>query len=589
MDESTLASEPLVALARFVRVSCFQGDPVHVGRLLSRRTIVLAASVSTLAVATLPAGAASSAAHGRATSSLTIASLRISGQTVALGRIAAVASNATGAHLARLVVTPLAYNFPAVGQSGTPGQQTITPSSGSTTVPSAPSVIALPNGLGSVKGPTFVAEAKDGPAAVLAAAKLSALGRITLAGVPLNLSAASLNHEAEVVSTSATAEKSLSLGDLSLPSLSDLLASLGLDLQGTLDQLTQGKLTQLVSLVTTTTSGAIQTANTAVDTAQSAVTNAGATPAATLTAAQGQLSAAQADATAKNTAFDSAWSTAYGALGGLQAALDAALTTAGLTAPLTAAQFDDAVNNNATLLAALTTAFGATETTLATLAAAAVAADGLATAVNGLVDALQSLVDTVLGKINADGDPLASLGGIKLTTKAVAASTPKASANLTVASIDVLGQAASLGTVTDALDTVGSTLASVLNSVPGVKFAPPSISVGKPSHSTHTSGTTRFASASVTGVTVTLPTLDLSGVGLPLALPGGVTSASGALVLGNLSESASWTPATVSNSPVPAGAGGPQLGDTGGKVLLPILATVIVGLAVGVRRRWTGA
>ena len=287
--------------------------------------------------------------------------------------------------------------------------------------------------------------------------------------------------------------------------------------------------------------------------------------------------------------FDTAWSTAYGALGPLQAALDTALTTAGLSAPLTAAQFDDAVNNNSTLLTALTTAFGATETTLAALAAAAVAADQLVTAVNTLVDALQNLVTKVFAKINADGDPLASLGGVKLTTKAVAASTPKAAASLTVASVDVLGQAASLSTVTDALDTVGSTLASVLNSVPGVSFVPPSIAIGKPSHSTRISGTTRFATASVRGVTVNLPTLDLSGVGLPLALPGGLTSASGSLVLGNLTESASWTPAAASNSPVPASSGGPQLGDTGGKVMLPILATIIVGLAVAVRRRWSDA
>jgi hypothetical protein len=551
--------------------------------------VVAVASLAAVAAAALPAGATSTASHGRATSSLTILSLRIGGQSVAAGRIVAVASNASSGHIAKLVVTPLAYNFPAAGQSGTVGQQTITPSSGSTTVPSAPSVIALPNGLGSVKGPTFVAEAKDGAAAVLAAAKLSALGKVTLAGVPLNLHAASLTHEAEVVSTGATAEKSLSLGDLSLPSLADLLASLGLDLSATLDQLTQGKLTQLAGLVTTTTSGAIKTANTAVDQAQTGVTQAGATPGATLTAAQAQLATAQSDATAKNTAFDTAWSTAYGALGPLQAALDAALTTAGLSAPLTAAQFDDAVNNNPTLLAALQTAFGATETTLASLAAAAVAADALATAVNALVDALQNLIDTVLTKINADGDPLAALGGVKLSTKTVAASTPKAGASLSVASIDVLGQAASLSTVTGAVDTVGSTLASVLNSVPGVTFTPPSIAVGKPSHSTRTSGTTRYATASVRGVTVNLPTLDLSGAALPLALPGGVTSGAGALVLGDLTESASFTPGAVSSSPVPGGAGGPQLSETGGKILLPILATVLLGVAVAVRRRWSAA
>jgi hypothetical protein len=552
--------------------------------------VVAATSLAVLAVAALPAGATSTAAKGRATSSLTIVSLRIAGQSVSVGRIVAVATNASTPHVAKLVVTPLAYNFPATGKSGTVGQQTITPSSGTTTVPGTPSSIALPNGLGSVRGPTFVAEAKDTATDVLATAKLSALGKVTLAGVPLNLRLASLNHEAQVVSSSATAEKSFSLGDLSLPSLSDLLASLGLDLSSTLDQLTQGKLTQLVGLVGSTTSGAVKTANTAVDTAQAGVTTAGGVPASTLTAAQTQLATAQADATQKNSDFDAAWSTAYGALGPLQAALDSALTTAGLTAPLTAAQFNDAVMNNPTLLAALQAAFGATETSLATLAAAAVAADALATAVNALVDALQNLVNTVLGKINADSDPLASLGGVKLTTKAVAASAPTASAALSVASMDVLGQAATLSTVTDAVATVGSTLASVLNSVPGVTFVPPSIAVGTPSHSVRTSGATRFAAASLRGVTVTLPTLALSGAAVPLALPGGLTSGAGKLVLGNLSESASWTPASAtSGSPVPGGAGGPQLGDTGGKLLLPILATILIGLAVAARRRWSDA
>ena len=573
------------------------GVPVHVGRLPSRRSVLAVAALGAVAAAVLPAGATTTttASHGKATSSLTILSLRIAGQSVALGRVVAVAGN-TSPHVARLVVSPIVYNFPAVSQSGSPGQQTITPSSGATTVP-APAAVALPNGLGSVKGPTFLAEAKDAAGTVLATAKLSALGKVTLAGVPINLQAASLNHEAQVLSTGATAEKSLSLGDLSLPSLTDLLSSLGLDLGATLDQLTQGKLTQLVGLVASTSSGAIAAANSAVDTAQAGVTQAGATPAATLTAAQAQLASAQSDATAKNTAFDTAWSTAYGALGvPAQTALSTALAAVPpplgpLAVPLTADQFDAVVQQGGAGLTALQTAFGATETTLATAAAAAVTAEDLATAVNALVDALQNLVNKVLAKINADGDPLASLGGVKLTTKAVAASTPKASANLSVASLDVLGQAASLSTVTDALDTVGSTLASVLNSVPGVTFTPPSISVGKATHSTHTSGTTRFASAAVTGVTVNLPTLALSGAALPLALPGGVTSGAGSLVLGQLSESASWAPSVshTSGSPVPGGAGGPQLGDTGGNVLLPILATVLLGLAVVVRRRWSAA
>src|SRR4051812_12851182 len=136
-----------------------------------------------------------------------------------------------------------------------------TSASGSTRVPGAAGSVTLPNGLGSVTGPTFVAEAKDTAAGVLATTRLSTIGKVNLSGVPINLHLVSLDHTARVVSGNATAEKSFSLGDLSLPTLSQLLAALGLDLTGTLDELTQGKLTQLAGLVTTTTSGVIKTAN----------------------------------------------------------------------------------------------------------------------------------------------------------------------------------------------------------------------------------------------------------------------------------------------------------------------------------------
>jgi hypothetical protein len=548
---------------------------------------VAVTAVGAIAAVAMPAGAVTTTtpSHGHATSTLTILQLRIAGQTVTAGRISAVAGNAASPHVAKLVVTPLDSTA-----TGPIGQQTITPASGSATVPGTPGSVNLPSGLGSVTGPTFVAEAKDGAAAVLATAKLSALGKVTLAGVPLNLKLASLNDTAQVVASNATAEKSFSLGDLSLPSIADLLASLGLDLTQTLDELTQGKLTQLAGLVTTTSSGAVKAANDAVDTAQAGVQTAGGTPAATLNGAIAQAATAQSDATQANADFDSAWSAAYGALSvPVQTVLDTALTTAGLTAPLTAAQFNDAVVNDPTLLAALQTAFGATETTLASLAAAAVAADQLATAVNALVDALQALVNAVLNAVNADGDPIASLGGVKVTTRAVAARTPTAAAGVSIATVDVLGQAQALSTLTGAVAGVAATLSSVLNSVPGVTFTPPAIAVGTPSKSTRTQGRTRYAAASVRGVTVTLPTLALAAPALPLALPGGLNSGAGSLVLGELTERAQWTPSSTVTSGSPVPGGGQQLGDTGGRVLLPIIATLLLGVAVAVRRRWSAA
>jgi hypothetical protein len=124
-----------------------------------------------------------------------------------------------------------------------------------------------------------------------------------------------------------------------------------------------------------------------------------------------------------------------------------------------------------------------------------------------------------------------------------------------------------------------------------VTFTPPAIAIGKATKSVHTQGRTRFATASVRGLAVTLPTLALSAAAVPLALPGGVTSGAGSLVVGELSESAQWTPSSsqTSGSPVPGGAGGPQLSETGSTILLPILATLVVGVAVLLRRRWVRA
>src|SRR3954453_5767957 len=569
---------PSGTFSRASSVLTLRGVPLHVSRVLTRRSTVAVIAVGAMGAATLPAGAATTTtttpSHGKASSTLTIVRLKIGGQSVSLGRISAVAGTLKTPHTAALTVTPIAYDFPAVGKSGSLGQQTITPANGSVTVPTPPASIALPNGLGSVIGPSFTAHAKDGAAAVLAAAKLSTIGKVTLAGVPLDLRLASLGNLAQVVSTNATADKTLSIGDLSLPSVNDLLAGLGLDIS----RLTQDQLTQLAGVVGTVSS-AISTLNTQIDTLQTQVAGAPATLAAGDAAVTTATSALQTQLDALNAALqDPTTGAAPTAL------LTTALTTAGLSLPTVPITLPAWSAFSATLQNAIATFSDATLST--TLAAANTALDQA----QQLVTDLTSLLGLVTGAL--DADPIASLGGVKLTTKAVAARTPHAVSTLSVASVDVLGQASALSALSGAVDTLGSTLASVLNSVPGVTFVPPSISVGTPSHSTKTVGRTRFANASVTGVTLTLPTLDLSGAGLPLALPGGL-SASGSLVLGQLTEGAQWTPpishttTSTSGSPVPGG--GQQLGDTGGRVLLPILATIVLGVAVAVRRRWSAA
>ncbi len=550
---------------------------MHLSRQL-RRPALAALTVSAVAALSLPAGAASSstASKGAATSSLAILRVTLSGTTITAGQIAAVAGTTTKPHQAKLVVTPIDSTL-----TGPVGQQTITPSSSSSTVPATPKSVDLPAGLGSVTGPTFGVKAADDATGVLASAALKALGKVTVLTVPLNLKAASLSDVAAVTSSKARAEKSLTLGSLSLPSLNDLLASLGLDLNGLLDQLTQGKLTQLAGLVTSTASGAVKTANDAVDSAQAAV--GGTVPknldAATsaLTAATGTLTTAKGTLTTATGAFN----TAFGAIPALA-------LPAGVATGTTADQFLALAPAVQSVVDALSVAdLGALATAVKTAEAAVQTAQDAVDAVQALVTALTDLINAVLGAVTGDDNPLAALGNIKVTTSAIAAKTPKADASVDVGSVHVLGALTPLASLTKTLGTVTNTLSSVLDSVAGVSFTAPTLTIGTPTKSTKTTGKTRFASASITGVKLTLPSLTLPAA---LALPGVPTGISGALTFGQLSETAQWTPganvATPSTPRTPSSSPqGAPLPDTGGSPLLPIAGLLILGSGVLLWRR----
>jgi len=236
-----------------------------------------------LAASAAPALAATTTtpATGAAQSSLTLLDLTLGGHHASVGQIAAVASDTTS-RVAQLVVTP------AVLDSTVVGRQTVTPANAPATVPSGSAqTISVPNLL-SLTGPTLAVDAKTAPS-VLTSAALKALGTVTLtpaglASLPLNLQAATLDNIAQVTSSQSEATKSVVIGGLSLPSINQLLSSLGVDLNALLDQLTQGNLDKLGGLV-----GAnLATLNSAVDTAQAALASAPSS----LSAAQAALASA---------------------------------------------------------------------------------------------------------------------------------------------------------------------------------------------------------------------------------------------------------------------------------------------------------
>jgi len=294
-----------------------------------------------------------------------------------------------------------------------------------------------------------------------------------------------------------------------------------------------------------------------------------------LASASQSLTAANGALTTANNAFNTAF-----------ASIPALSLPAGVGTGTTADQFLALAPAVQTVVDGLT---GANLLSLAT--AVQTAEDAVQTAqavvdtVQALVTALTDLLNAVLNAVLGDGDPLAALGNVKVTTSAIAANKPTANADVSVGSTHVLGALTPLTSLTKSLGAVTDTLSSVLESVAGVSFTPPSISVGTPSKSTKTAGTTRFASASITGVTLTLPSLTLPAA---LKLPGAPTGVSGALTFGQLSETAQWTPGTTATPSTPSTnhpSQGSGLPDTGGRMLLPIAGLLILGAGALLWRR----
>jgi hypothetical protein len=559
-----------------------------------RPALAVAAALTLTVAAAAPAFAAATPAHGSADSTLRLLHVELAGHAVSAGEIAAAASNSSP-HVARLVVTPAALD------GTTYGQQTVTPTSSPATLPSGPQTATIPGGLASVTGPTFTVSAKDGTT-VVTSAVLKALGSLSVGPLPVSLdaTAATLTNTAEVTATQASADKSVVLGNLSLPSVADLLSALHIDPESLYTSLTQANLKKLAALVGAT--AALASLNTAVDAAQAAVgSNAPQSFVAALDAidtAQAAANQAATDDTTANTAF----SDAIAAI---------AVLPAGVTTALTPAQYLGLDPTTKGLLDGL-------DPNLAGLASTALAADAAKAAADTALTKLQDLAglldqlsfETFLSVVD-DNTSLASLGSISVATKAVASmSSPVPVAEATVGTVNILGAITPPAALTSTLNSVLAQLAGVLNSVAGISFTPPSVAVGVGKTARSVTGTTHHASASITAVVLTLPklTLPTSFVNLSQNLPGlaragvkgfshartavraalptTVVTNGGSLSVGTLAEVASYTPAVTAGSPG-SGSKTPNLAGTGGSYALAVLAALLVmsGLMVARRRR----
>lgn len=586
---------------------------LHLERFVTRRPLLATTSAVAALALCAAAGSASAAstgaAAGRATSSLSVLTLSVGGHELSLADLLLTSDTVASPRVSSVSFTPVTVDGTAYGQQKV-DQSTSPQTVAAVSAPSALSPFAR------LTSPALDISATSTPSNHAGA---DSLGTVQVLGLPVRLSGA-LSTASSVSSTAgAQGLKTVTIDDLALPSIADVLAALGLDLS----ELPVGSVDDLVNALELVTS-AIVTAEGVVDDAQEAVDDATADLATKTTA----LTSAQATAATAQTAFD----TAETALNAAIATNSVALGLLGITdiADLLAAV--DPALTTALALPGMTDAFGdynAADTALDAATAAVATAQAAVDTAQALVTSLTATLTTVLNNLftllqaRLDATPLVSLDSLEVSTRAVASSASKGGQHaevvggtvkgLHVLGVDVIATAlgsstldlegvtsAALADVNDLIGEVTGTLSEVLSSVPGFpQLEVPAPVVGLLTKSTSTSISDGYGRAStvVNGLSITVP-----GITIPsaLALPGaaslpamtGVTQVSGLISSAPLSlsvltlrDQAAFRPSTVGGP----SAGGPgtdgELADTGLPVGVAALSLLLVGGALTVRRR----
>lgn len=600
-----------------------------------RHRPLAAAAVAALLVgaAAGPAAARSTAvdatpAAGTATSALEVLSLALANHRLQVGRLALTSDTVAGDPVSKVVVTPLTLDGTAYGE------QTVTPANSPATVPVVDSSAVVPAalaGLAAVKSPAFDVSASntDGASSKAGAASL---GSVSVLGIPLSLDG-TVDVSSLVDSSNALGEKNVTVKNVALPSIADLLAALGLDLP----KLPLDTLTNLLKGLNLT--------STAVTTAQKALTDAQAATAAATAAAQkavddqqAVVNAATADLASKVSALDAAkttLATAQATLAAAQAAIAAlplgALVPADLTAAVTSAQA-----SVTTAQTAVNAAQAAVDAAQKVLTDATTLLNSLLATLNGLLAQVGPQLDALLAAITGllDGTPLVSIDSISIQTQALVTSAEEGGQTATIVGGEVVGLHV-LGTdvlnnvlgssSVNVLDLVGSTLTSVNTAISGLTGtlssvlsnvpSLPSLSIPAPQIGLFTTSTSTdiadgfgLASNSIKALTITIPAITLpAAVALPNAaslpaisgLP--VSGALGTLAVGDLvskpitlglvtlSEQSKFRPA-VTAAPVGATPPGatpetPNLATTGLPAGIALIAILLIGGALVLRRR----
>jgi hypothetical protein len=483
---------------------------VRIRPLATAAAAALVLGVGGPAVASASAPSATKPPAGTATTGLTLLSLALAGHDIRVGAVALSTSTISGTPSSKVVVTPAKVDGTAYGE------KSVTSANSPASVPSFDSATVLPAALKpvvSVKSPVFNVSSSTSPTAA-AKAGADTLGSISVLGLPVKLNG-TVDVSSVVSGANATGTKVVSVKNLALPSIADLLAALGLDLKAvpikTLTDLLNGL--SLTTTAVTTAQQALAAAEaalgTAFTTAQTNADAANATVKADLAKVADATKAADA-ALAQRQAADAAVAPATAQRDAALVAFNAKLATipstvvatipgantpagyAGLTpaqqatveaaAPGTAAAataYTDAANRLATAqstAAAAGAASAAADAALASANAALTAAQAALAAalsvLNGLLAQLAPQVNALLAAVTAvlDGTPLVSVDSFTIETQALVKTATAGGQTAKVIGgevqgVHVLGTdvlANVLGnTKIDVLDLAGSTLSQV--------------------------------------------------------------------------------------------------------------------------------
>ena len=578
-------------------------------RSIPRLAVAAAALGAMLPLATSAhAATAPTTAAGDASSAATLVSIAAFGQTLSLGTLTSSATTiGTADALVELV--------PATVNGAKSGTVSVSPASSPKDVAatSTSAVGALPAGLLAASSPAarLFASVAGGEAL---SGMTGNLGRVQLLGTDL-LGASTASVTSAVQAGGSSAGKVVALRDVGLPSLSDILIGLGVDLSA----LPLDTVRDLLRSLPGTLEPAIEALMTAAETVQSAVDSAQAA----VTAAQAEASTAEAAVTtaaAQLTQADAAVATATSAVNTALAAAN--LTQAGYDALAVA----DRPGVVTAAISDLTSAQSAADAAAATLSAARAAA----AAAQAGVDAAQAALDAALAALRAAitavleaaagvlDVPLASIASATVESAAKVgsdATTRTADVTGSISGLKVLGAdvlaLAGLGSTVDVIDTasaavaqinaqaagvLGSVFGTLNGAVPGLQIPTPTVEFLTKRTATGSQGEFGTARAAVNALTIGIGAFSIpTAVALP-ALPTipGVTQSTGAfstapidITIGQLTEAARFRPASAAGAPI--GAPGTSLPRTGAPAGVALAALLLTGLAFAAHRRTAGA